>query len=297
MRGWLLGLVGLPLLAFGQVPQSASPVVASKINSSVLGSTSSAQPSAAPAELPAVPAGKVSLIGGAVRSVDHVRDALTLEIFGGGTTTLLFDPRTRIYRSGKPASLAELKAGDRVYADTVLDGKAIFARSIRIAAAVEGESKGQIVSFDANTRQLALRDALTSKVLNMRLSPDAAILRKDQPAAITDLRPGSLITLLFRPDRGGHSLVQQVSILAAPGAEFTFMGRLLYLNVARGLMVVEDPRDQARYEIHVDSLSRHLTDDLREGSDVVVSAVFDGSHYVARNVTVNRPAAANSIPQ
>ena len=48
-------------------------------------------------DLPPQPKGKTTLIGGRIRIVDHVRDRLILDIFGGGHITVLFDERTHMF--------------------------------------------------------------------------------------------------------------------------------------------------------------------------------------------------------
>src|ERR1700683_2720416 len=58
-----------------------------------------------------------TLMGGALFKVDRVRDQLTLNLFGGGRTRILFDSRTHVYRDGAVASLGDLQNGARVYVD------------------------------------------------------------------------------------------------------------------------------------------------------------------------------------
>src|SRR5579863_6711421 len=75
------------------------------------------------------PTGKPTLIGGTIFKIDRVRDQMTLNLFGGGRTRILFDARTHIYRDGVVASPGDLQNGTRVYVDTVLAGVDIFAQS------------------------------------------------------------------------------------------------------------------------------------------------------------------------
>src|SRR5580700_450371 len=56
-------------------------------------------------DLPSQPKGKTTLMGGKIRSVDHVRDRIVLDIFGGGHMTVLFDERTHVFSADQPASL------------------------------------------------------------------------------------------------------------------------------------------------------------------------------------------------
>src|SRR5580658_8877449 len=128
MRGFLVVAV-LSSVAFAQ--------------SSSGGSKSAQDPSARPApameialgslpDLPPMPRGKSTVIGGAIREVDRVRDQFTLNVFGGRALKVLFDERTKVYRDGIKSSIRDLHAGDHVSVETVLDGTTVFARSIHM---------------------------------------------------------------------------------------------------------------------------------------------------------------------
>ena len=47
-------------------------------------------------DFPAIPKGKSTVVGGAIRDVDGVRDQLTLNIFGARPMKVLFDERTQV---------------------------------------------------------------------------------------------------------------------------------------------------------------------------------------------------------
>lgn len=240
------------------------------------------------ADFPPQPKGKTTLLGGRIRVVDHVRDRMILDVFGGGHTAVLFDERTRVFREGKQGSLDELKDGDRAYVDTTLDGTAIFARNIRVVSETPtGQGSGQIVDFAPGNGELTLRDSLSPRPVKMLLAPGAVIMRGDKPATRADLQPGTLVALTFLAGGGRGAMVQQVSILASPGATFQFSGRVVHLDLHRGLLVVEDPRDNQTYEVSLDSKDRALTRNVHEGSDVSVEARFDGQRYEARAITIN----------
>jgi hypothetical protein len=243
-------------------------------------------------DLPPQPKGKTTLLGGKIRVVDHVRDRIVLDIFGGGHMTVLFDERTHIFRADQQGSFDDLKDGERAYVDTTLDGKDIFARNIRVLpAAPTGQGNGQIVDYDATRRELTLRDTLSPRPVKMRLMAGATIAQGDEAATPADLQPGTLVTLSFVPGSDKQSdrqpLVSQVSILASPGATFFFSGQVTFLDLHRGLVVIVDPRDNKSYEVYVDANDRELARKIQEGADVMVEARFNGTHYEARNVTVN----------
>ena len=240
------------------------------------------------ADLPPQPKGKTTLMGGKIRVVDHVRDRMILDIFGGGHMTILFDQRTHVFSGEQAGSLDDLKVGDRAYVDTTLDGKDVFARNIRVPPALPtGQGNGQIVDYVASNRELILRDTLSPRPVRMRLMAGATIVRGDQAATAADLQPGTLVTLAFVPGSDRQPMVSQVSILASPGAMFFFSGQVTFLDLHRGLVVIVDPRDNKSYEVYVDTNNRELAGRIQEGADVMVEARFNGSHYEARNITLN----------
>jgi hypothetical protein len=59
-----------------------------------------------------------------------------------------------------------------------------------------------------------------------------------------------------------------------------------------GLLVLEDPRDNKTYEINFDPSRVRLSRDVTVGSDVSVTADFDGTRYVATAITGTSPSAA-----
>lgn len=280
--------------AFAQSPARSAPLVAKEASGLVSPNTATADhptPNRAGkvndlSVVPALPQGKTTLLGGTILRVDHVRDRLTLQVFGGSPVALLFDERTRVFRDGRPGSTDDLKTGTLAYVDTMLDGTSIFARNVRlVATSPVGQGSGQIVEVDARTGELELRDKLSPEPVKMRLAQNASVFRGDQHASVGDLRAGTLVALTFTPATDGVPRVSRISILASPGAQFVFSGRIEYLNVPRGMMVVVDPRDNQSYEVNFDSSARGLTRDLREGADVTVQAAFDGSRYQAQSVT------------
>lgn len=252
--------------------------------------------------LPPLPKGKSTVIGGSIRGVDGVRDQFTLDVFGGKSLKVLFDERTQVYRDGVKSSIHDLRAGDHVSAETVLDGTTVFARSIRmLSVSPEGECQGQVMSYDAAGRdsadhELTVRDALSRQPVTFRVSAGTAVVRQGEAASsIAEIGPagltaGSLISVKFQSDNKGHGVASQIAILASPGTAFVFVGNVASLDLHAGLLVVVDPRDDKRYDVFFDSARFPVSRDLHEGADVSVTADFDGARYVASAITI-RPTA------
>jgi len=283
------------LLMFGGLAHaqaSPPPSFAAKEAADAAVSPTAKSSAGSASDLPPLPPGRATLLGGTIRMVDHLRDRLALQAFGGGRIMVTFDERTRIYRDGSAAASDDLKNGDRVYADTVLDGTQVFARRICVTTGGPiGQSNGQIVNFDPAKGELTMRDTISTVPWKMRLASDAVILREDRPATPAELRPGTLVTVAFLPAKDGQVVVRQISILASPGGTFVFAGRVEYLDLRRGLLVLMDPRGNKSYDLCFDSADRALTLDIREGADVTVSARFDGKLYTAHSITVNKPSS------
>jgi len=303
-RKVLVGLIVLTSLAYAQAssePSTSSivspkrdgtdatasiePVKPSSPNESIDDSIA-VDPSSLLPDLPPVPRANATLIGGTVERLDRVRDRVIVHVFGGGQMMILFDPRTVVYRAGKESSVAELQQGERVYLDTILDGDKVFARTIRLTAPrATGESQGVILKYRANRNELVLRDSISPTPVQVKLTSATQVKQGDRTLPISTLVPGTLVAIRFAPDGNGHSTASQVSILALPGTQYTFAGEVVHLDLSTGLVVLKSSTDNQTYEVY---LSPSITPDenLHPGSVVTVMTYFDGSRYLARNLTI-----------
>src|SRR5581483_8058654 len=226
--------------------------------------------------------GDVTLIGGTIASLDEVMNRMVVQPFGGKQKMkIAFDSRTHFYRDGQPASQRDIKQGQRIYLDTMLNGSTVFAKTIWIRSSVEsGLSRGQIVSYDAGRKILTVRDELSRQPVKMQLTPATVLRKNNQPASPSDLVENALVALAFGPQRE----VREVTLLAAPGTSFTFQGRLSYLDLSKKRIAVENHTDHNKYDISIEAVSPSILRQLREGQEVNVTAVFDGSGYAARRI-------------
>lgn len=237
-------------------------------------------------DLPALPPAKASLIGGTIQKVDRIRDQLTVQVFGGGKMKVAFDPRTHIYQGSTQASAPDLRPGDRVYVDTILDGGTIFARNIRLAkAAAGGKSEGVVMSYRADKNELIVRDLLSPDPVKLRLTSKTQVTQDGRAAFASQLVPGTLVDVSFAAQKNDRD-AQQVSILAVPGSDFTFAGQITGLDLRIGLLVLTSVTDHKTYEIYLDPSVITFDERLRPGAEVTTVAEFDGSRYVARTLTV-----------
>jgi hypothetical protein len=246
-------------------------------------------------DVPPLPQGKVSLVGGTVAKIDRVRNRLWVRPFGGGDMQMSFDERSHIYRDGIETTQLGIRKGDRVYVDTMLDGSRVFARNIRVETTVTpAGARGQLLAFDPATGNMTIRDDLSSQPVTFQVTSNTAIRQDDQPASRAELRPGTLVAVRFSPNQANRGIAQDVSILAVPGNTFVFSGTVTYLDLRLGVFALENRTDNRNYELHFHP-GIGAADKLSVGSDVTVSAVFNGSGYNVTNLTVNQ--ARNEGPE
>jgi hypothetical protein len=269
-------------------PESSSikPVPAAEPDSST-DADIVADPASLLPDLPPVPRAKTTLIGGTVERLDRVRDRVTVRIFGGGRMNVLFDPRTRVYRGTAEGTIADLKVGERVYLDTVLDGDTVFARSVRLKTTPAlGESQGVVVKYRSGSGELTVRDSISPQPVNVRLTSSTRFLRGGQAVTASMLSEGSLVSVKFSSEGNGHDVAREISLLALPGTQYTFTGQVVHIDLRTGLVVINSSTDHKTYEVYLDP-SAPPDDNLHPGAVITVVANFEGSRYVARSLTID----------
>ncbi len=177
----------------------------------------------------------------------------------------------------------------------MLNGTKIFAKSIWIGSdAAAGSGRGQILSYDPQSRVLTLHDELSAQPVKFNVGPNTLVRQGSETRSVADLKPGALISLTFGPEQGRAGTVREISVLAQPGTQFLFFGPITYMDLSRKLIAVANESDNTTYEIYLETLPPGSLRDARPGGEVRVSAVFDGKHYVARSI---EPANASSSIQ
>jgi hypothetical protein len=236
-------------------------------------------------DLPPVPHKNATLIGGTLERLDRVRDQVTVRVFGGGRMSALFDPRTKVYRGSTEVTIADLRQGERIYLDTILDGTTVFARRIRLKSTPTlGESQGILLKYKND--EMVIRDGIAPNPVRIRLNPSTKFLQGERSVPASTLVPGSLIAVTFDPQGNGHDMARQVSILALPGTRYTFTGQVAHIDLRTGLLVITSSVDKKTYEVYLDP---KVTpgDNLQPGASVTVIANFEDSRYVARTLTID----------
>jgi hypothetical protein len=230
---------------------------------------------------------KLSLIGGQVKSIDQIRDHMTVHLFGAGTMRVNFDQRTHFYRDGKETTQLAVKSGDRVYLDTQLFEGKVFAKNVHVETGTSpADARGQIINFNRKNGDMIVRDELAGTTVRFRVGSQTAVKSGDSSAPLSALRPGALIAVKFSPRSHNSGTAQEVSIIAEPGTSFTYFGRVTHLDVHSGLLAIENQADGKIYEIHFGH-GLHVPDDLLIGSQATATATFEGTDYLVQSLEVN----------
>ncbi len=235
-------------------------------------------------DLPPLPEGKLTLIGGTVVKVDPIGDQLAVREFGGGEMKVFFDLRTKILRNGTPASVKDIQPGHRVYLDTMLNGDRVFAKTIRIeTGSNQGDARGQVVALDTGRGVLSLREEVAPEPFKMRVTPQTKVIVDGRTASPSDLRPGALVVVNFAAG-GDQSVAREIRVLANPGSKFTFAGRVTFLDLRLRRLAIANETDNETYDITLNRIPSTQVRGLRVGSEATVTAVFDWKNYEAQNV-------------
>ena len=240
-------------------------------------------------DVPPLPKGKVTLIGGTVTGIDRVRDKLSVRAFGGKKMNVAFDERSHIYRDGVETTQLGIRKGDRVYVDTMLDGPRVFAKNIRVESQAGGaDARGQVLAYDPSRGELTLRDELSAQPVQFHIPSNAVVRRNNQTGSLSDLTPGSLVAVRFSPDVRNRDTVSQVLVYATPGSNFTFAGPITYIDLRLNKLAVANRTDNKTYEIDFDPAALGSErNNLQVGRDVTVVATFEPKGYRADKITVN----------
>jgi hypothetical protein len=223
-----------------------------------------------------------------------VRDELTLKVFGQRPVKILFDERTQVYRDGKKISLRDLGSADHASIQTVLDGTNVYALSIHmLSRSPEGEYQSRVLNYNPETRELTVSSVLFREPIKLLVPVNTPVARVGQAAfssahsGSSDLVRGALISVKFESNSKGRGVASQIAVLATPGSVFVFNGNLSVLDMHSGILTLVDPRDETSYQISFDSAHLPTSRNLHLGDNVMVTADFDGTRYVASAITVN----------
>jgi hypothetical protein len=278
----LLGGAFLSQSLGAQAPQQAA-VSASSVR------TQGASPRLS--DIPPMPKGKSTVLGGTIRDVDPVRDRFVLNVYGEKPMRILYDERTQVFREGKRISLRDLGPSAHASVQTTLDGASIFAVSVHILSEQSsGDYQGRVASYNPDTGELRLTSGSSREQFRIQVTNQTAFKRdgqsafSSQPSSANDLVAGSLVSVQFASNNKGKGAAQEITVLAAPGATFIFSGALSALDMANGSLTLVDAKSNQAYQIFFDP-THQSAESLRPGQQVRVSADYDGKRYVATEIS------------
>ncbi len=244
-------------------------------------------------EPPALPKTKPTLIGGTAARVDHIRNLLTIQPFGGGPKIKVFvDERSHIYRDGAETTVLGIRKGDRVYVDTMLDGARVFAKNVRVETETGvAEVRGQVTGVNPEKGTVTVRDELSSQPITIAIGSSTQYSAYKGSANSSDLQPGSLVDVQFARGKDKHDVAQEVILLAKPGDTYIFSGVVTNIDLRNNTLAVENRSDDQTYELHFDQSAVDDKSKLKVGSEVTAHAVYNGKQYNANDLQLR---AANS---
>jgi len=242
------------------------------------------------ADVPPLPRGKSTILGGKISEIDQVRDQFVLRAYGEKPMKILFDERTQVFRDGNKIPLREFGPTDHASVQTTLDGAKIFALSVHILSSnPTGDFEGRIQDYDAASGLLTLAGQGSRGEFQVRVTANTKVSREGQSGFTAenpgqgDLKRGALVSLDFQPDNRGQGIAQKITVLATPGATFIFTGTVASLNMAGGFVVVVDPRDQQSRQIYFNPHDAAV-EKLHPGDKVRIEANYDGNRYAATQI-------------
>ncbi len=250
-------------------------------------------------ETPPLPKGKPTLIGGTAVHVDHVRNRLTVQPFGGGAKIkLMVDERSHIYRNGAETTVLGIRKGDRVYADTMLDGSRVFAKNIRVLTEPGlAEVRGQVIALHPEKGTISVQDQLSSRPVSFAVSGITKYSSSKGAANSGDVQPGALVDVQFASDKQHRDVAQEIVVLAKPGDNYIFSGVVTGLDMHSNMLVLQNSADDQDYEVHFSSAALADPRSLKVGSEVTARATFDGKQYKASNVRIENAGSAENGEQ
>jgi hypothetical protein len=236
--------------------------------------------------VPPLPKGKTTLVGGRITHIDGVHNRLSVKVFDGGKWNIAFDERTHFYRDGAETTFANMKKGDRVYVDTMLDGHEIFARNVHVVTHTgPASASGQVMAF--NNGVMTIHDDLSAQPVRFRVDGNTQVTRNGSSASEGALREGTLVAVHFSPDTPNRGVAREVKILAEPGQAVTFYGKVTNVDLRNRQFAVANHTDNKTYDIAMDE-NYKVPRNLTVGSEVSVAAVFDGGGYKAQSISVKQ---------
>src|SRR6185437_12763659 len=111
------------------------------------------------------------------------------------------------------------------------------------------DASGQISEVDTAHGEVSLRDNINSVPVHFGVDKETQIINGNTPISLAAVKPGALVHVKFSAQSGYRGIAREITVIAMPGAAFTFVGKVAYLDVHRGLLAVKNI-DGKTYDIH-----------------------------------------------
>jgi len=225
-----------------------------------------------------------------VNKVDLVHDQLVIRIFGGKDLQLSVDPRSSVLQDNRPITLSQVRPGMSVSVDTLPDGRILFAKTVRVNTSSNlAEIRGQVASYDASRQVAMVHDELYPSEVKVQVTPQTKFTRDGKVIERRTLRTGDLVHVVLANTQRPADAADTIEIVAEPGDRFTFNGTLAAIDLRMHTMTILNATDGAMHEVSIAPIDQETLRSLREGAEVSAETQFDGTHYVARSLSVRAP--------
>src|SRR5712692_6876613 len=124
--------------------------------------------------------------------------------------TFVLDSKTRIVKSGKPATATDVEAGDLVTVKyTEQEGKAV-AQDVTVRPKPVATASGTVKSSSADSLVVAGQAQGATREWTFVLDSKTRIVRSGKPVMATDVEADDLVTVRYT-ERGGKAVAQDVT--------------------------------------------------------------------------------------
>jgi hypothetical protein len=151
------------------------------------------------------------------------------------------------------------------------------------------EIRGRIVGGDPEAGEVIILNTDSSSEVPVTVTQNTAIYFRNGPGQISQLQRGAFVAARFDSAAGNKNIGKDIRIILVPGETFRFAGRVHNLDMRSGALTINNDSDDKFYELRA-SKNDLRNSNIRIGTEVDVSAQFDGRDYVVRTMRVTRAA-------
>src|SRR5713226_734129 len=206
--------------------------------------------------------------------------------------TFVLDSKTRIVKSGKPATATDVEAGDLVTVKyTEQEGKAV-AQDVTVRPKPVATASGTVKSSSADSLVVGGQAQAGTGELTFVLDSKTRIVRSGKTATATDVEAGDGVTVKYT-EQEGKAVAQDVTVRPKPVA--TASGTVKPSSAGRLVVAGKEYGKDREWTFVLDSKTRFVkggkpatATDIKTDDLVTVRYTERGGKAVAQDVTVQQ---------